>query len=183
MKKILMAMAVALGFGASAISAQEVTVSYGAYTQMDATNCHKGMSNIESAWGSINLGLYIPVAKGVYVGPSYSFSSARSKSFSGDAFGYEGYDFHNTVSYHSILLNAKVNYYHNSIVTLYGHVGVGAVISHMQPKFGDSWNKGYFAGQISPVGATVNLIPHLDMFGELGFGAQGLVQVGAKYTF
>lgn len=186
MKKFLIALALTLGFTAAA-SAQEITVSYGAYTQMDAVNCHKGFSDVKTAWGSLNLGLYIPVAKGVYVGPSYSFSSARTKSFdmpvyiNGDLYGEQ--TVHNSVGYHTIMLNVKVDYYRNSIVKLYGHAGVGAVISHMMPKFGNSYNKGYFAGQISPIGAEVDLIPHLGIFGELGFGAQGLIQVGAKYQF
>jgi hypothetical protein len=53
----------------------------------------------------------------------------------------------------------------------------------MMPKFGDSYNKGYFAGQISPLGAEVEFYPGASVFGELGFGAQGLIQLGAKYSF
>ena len=55
-------------------------MSYGAYTQMDAINCHKGFDKVNNAWGGINIGLYIPVAKGVSVGPSYSYSSAYTPS-------------------------------------------------------------------------------------------------------
>ncbi len=186
MKKFFIALALTLGIGAAA-SAQEVTVSYGAYTQMDAINCHKGFSDVNKAWGSINLGLYLPVAKGISVGPSYSFSSAHTKSFDMPVYVGNNYygteSFHNSVGYHTIMLNVKVDYFQNSIVKLYGHAGVGAVISHMMPKFGDSYNKGYFAGQISPIGAEVGVIPHMSIFGELGFGAQGLIQVGAKYQF
>ena len=36
-------------------------MSYGAYTQMDAINCHKGFDKVNNAWGGINIGLYIPV--------------------------------------------------------------------------------------------------------------------------
>ena len=188
MKKILIALALTSGLAAAA-SAQEITVSYGAYTQMDAINCHKGMSDVKNAWGALNLGLYIPVSKGISIGPSYSYSSARTKSFSlpvyeyGRSQLYGTQSFHNSVGYHAIMLNVKIDYYQNSIVKLYGHAGAGAVISHMMPEFGDSYNKGYFAGQISPVCAEVGLMPHLAIFGELGFGAQGLVQVGAKYQF
>ena len=39
------------------------------------------------------------------------------------------------------MLNVKIQYYQNSIVKLYAHAGAGAVISHMMPKFGDSYNK------------------------------------------
>ena len=53
MKRFLLALAVILGLSAAA-SAQEVTLSYGAYTQMDAFNNHKGFAKTNAAWGSIN---------------------------------------------------------------------------------------------------------------------------------
>lgn len=182
MKKLLLALFVA-AFGAISASAQDVYISYGAYTQMDATNCHKGFSDVNKAWGSVNIGLYIPVAKNVSVGPSYSYSSAFTP---GRDYTFEGlgtYSLKSQVGYHTLMLNVKVDYYRNSIVKLYAHAGVGAVISHMMPKQGESFNKGYFAGQISPIGAEVNFMPNASVFGELGFGAQGLIQVGAKYSF
>lgn len=182
MKKLLLALAIAAGASAG-VSAQEVYVSYGAYTQMDAVNCHKGFSDVNNSWGSLNVGLYLPVAKNISVGPSYSYSSAFTPGQEYD-FGPLGtYDLKSKVGYHTLMLNVKVDYYENSIVKLYGHAGVGAVISHMQPKNGDSYNKGYFAGQISPIGAEVSFLPNASVFGELGFGAQGLIQVGAKYSF
>lgn len=182
MKRLLLALFIATAaWGAT--SAQEVYISYGAYTQMDAINCHKGFSDVNKAWGSINIGLYLPVSKTVSIGPSYSYSSAFTP---GQEYSFEGlgtYNLKSKVGYHTIMLNAKAEYYRNSIVKLYGHAGVGAVISNMMPKYGDSYNKGYFAFQISPVCAEVNFLPNAAVFGELGFGAQGLIQIGAKYSF
>lgn len=43
-------------------------------------------------------------------------------------------------------------------------------------------NKAYFAMQASPLGAEVNITRGLSMYGELGFGAQGLLQVGLRYN-
>ncbi len=164
-------------------AAQEVAVSYGAYTQMDAINCHKGFDKVNTAWGSINVSLYIPVWKGVKIGPSYSYSSAYTPA-ADYSFGSLGtYSLKSKVCYHTILLNMKVQYYTSSIFNLYGHAGIGAVISNMRPKNGNVYNKGYFAGQISPLCAEVEFLPGAAIFGELGFGAQGLVQVGAKYSF
>lgn len=169
-----------------AANAQEVAISYGAYTQMDAMNCHKGFPKVHTAWGSVNVSLYIPVAKGVKVGPSYSYSSAftPAEDYIVNDFPELGvYSLKSKVGYHTLLLNCKVDYYQNSIVKLYGHAGVGAVISHMMPKGGSSYNKGYFAFQVNPIGAEVEFLPGAAIFGELGFGAQGLIQVGAKYSF
>lgn len=183
MKKMMLALAMMLGVAAGA-AAQEVAVSYGAYTQMDAVNNHKGFNKVNNAWGSVNFSLYLPVAKGVKVGPSYSYSSQFTPKSAYEIPGLEGvYNLKSKVAYHSILLNVKVDYWHNSIVNLYGHAGAGVVIAHMMPKYQESYNKGYFAGQISPIGAEVSFMPGAYIFGELGFGAQGLVQVGFKYSF
>lgn len=182
MKKLILGLALALGI-AVGTSAQEVAFSYGAYTQMDAINCHKGFDKVNTAWGSLNVSLYIPVAKGVKIGPSYSYSSAYTPAATYDFGGLGDYSLKSKVCYHTILLNVKVQYYSSSIFNLYGHAGVGAVISNMRPKFGEQFNKGYFAGQISPLCAEVEFLPGASIFGELGFGAQGLIQVGAKYSF
>lgn len=181
-KKILFCLAVGVA-GTFAVSAQEVTFSYGAYTQADAMNCHKGFSKVNNSWGAINIGLYLPVYKGMRVGPSYSYSSAYTPAEAYD-FGELGtYSLKSKVGYHTLLLNIKVDYFQNSIVRLYAHAGFGAIISNMQPKYSDTYNKGYFAFQIVPVGAEIEIMPHASMFGEIGFGAQGLMQVGVKYSF
>lgn len=182
MKKLILGLAIVIG-AAFAVKAQEVAVSYGAYTQMDAINCHKGFDKVNTAWGSINVSLYIPVAKGVKIGPSYSYSSAFTPAADYSIPPLGTYSLKSKVCYHTILLNVKVQYYSSSIFNLYGHAGVGAVISNMRPKYGDVYNKGYFAGQISPLCAEVEFLPGASIFGELGFGAQGLIQVGAKYSF
>lgn len=185
MKKILLALMV-LVTASIAAGAQEVAISYGAYTQMDAMNCHRGFSDVNTAWGSVNISLYIPVAKGIKIGPSYSYSSAFTPAadYVIDDFPELGvYSLKSKVGYHTLMLNCKADYYKNSIVKLYGHAGVGAVISHMMPKGKSSYNKGYFAFQINPIGAEVEFLPGAAIFGELGFGAQGLIQVGAKYAF
>lgn len=182
MKKLFITLFVAAAAALGA-QAQEVTVSYGAYTQMDAMNCHKGFSKVNTAWGGVNFGLYLPIVKGIKVGPSYSYSSAFTPAAGYEIPGLGTYDLKSKVGYHTILLNVKADYYQNSIVKLYGHAGVGIVVSHMMPKYLESYNKGYFAFQVSPIGAEVEFMPHAAIFGELGFGAQGLIQVGAKYSF
>ena len=48
--------------------------------------------------------------------------------------------------------------------------------------FGDYHkNKGYFAFQVSPVCAEAAIANKVSLFGELGFGAQGLLQVGFRF--
>ncbi len=79
------------------------------------------------------------------------------------------------------MLNGRYQYWNNRIVKLYGHLGLGAEISHMMPKHHDSYNKAYFAYQISPLGVEAQIGRNASLYGELGFGAQGLLQVGFRF--
>lgn len=167
MKKLFLALAAAVGVAAAAsASSPEIQIGYGGYTQMDATDMHNGGA-INNAWGALNVGINFRIAPKVWVGPSYTFSSS---SFKGNG---------PNIYYHVFMLNLRYEYWRNSIVTLYAHAGLGADISHIAQN-GFKENKGYFAFQATPLGAQVDLTKSIAMFGELGFGAQGLVQVGVR---
>lgn len=172
MKKLLYSL-VALVMGTLTATATDLYVSYGGYTQMDATDCHDNWSGVNNAWGALNLGVDFPIVKNFTLGPSYTFSSQTTKGGKNASHIY----------YHVIMLNGKYNYYRSGIFSLYAHLGLGGMISHLSPKHEDSYNRGYFAYQISPIGANVKLTPNFNAFAELGFGAQGLAQVGFKYSF
>lgn len=171
MKKILLVLAAVVGLAVNS-SAQnaEVTVGYGGYTQMDATDCHDSWHHVNNAWGALTAGVNFKVMPNFWLGPSYTFSSTTTKG-----------PHHSSIAYHAIMLNGRYEYYRNRIVTLYGHLGLGAEISHMMPRDDDSYNKTYFAYQITPLGAQVGISRSAILFGELGFGAQGLIQVGFRF--
>lgn len=173
MKKILLLFALVVAAATTGVSAQraDILVSYGGYTQMDATDCHDGWHHVNHAWGAITAGVNFHITRNFNLGPSYTFSSCTTKG---------GPD-HSSIAYHALMLNGRYTYYRNRIVSLYGHIGLGAVISHMMPKNNDSYNQAYFAYQISPIGAQVGLSRSCSLFGELGFGAQGLLQVGFRF--
>ena len=173
LKKLLLSAVVAAASLFTTASAQrtELSLSYGGYTQMDATNMHDGWHHVNNAWGALNVGLNFNVARNIWIGPSYTFSSTTTK----------GGPKHSSIAYHAVMLNGRYSYWHNRIVTLYGHVGVGAIISHMMPKHHDSYNKAYFAYQFTPLGAEVGISRSATLYGELGFGAQGLIQVGFRF--
>lgn len=170
MKKLFLILTAAIGISATAMAAgPEITVSYGGYNQMDCCDNHDGWHGVNNSWGSLNAGVNFPVTRNFSVGPSYTFSSTTTKG-----------EHHSNIAYHAIMLNGNYTYYRNRIVDVYGHLGVGCVISHLQPRGGDAYNKGYFGMQISPVGAKVGISRNISMFGELGFGVQGLIQVGFR---
>lgn len=172
-RRILVALGILVCTATAAQAATPIDLrfSYGGYTMMDATDMHDGWGNVKSAWGAINLGVDFNVTNKISIGPSYTFSSTSTKG-----------DHHSNIAYHAIMLNGRYSYYRNSIVKLYGHLGMGVVISHMQPKGGDPYNCTYFGLQLTPLGAEVGLGNGFAMFGELGFGVQGLLQVGVKLS-
>ncbi len=169
MKRILLTLSllVALAVGASAQKVQ-LQLGYGGYTMMDCCDMHDGGADVNTAWGAVTAGVNFKVAKNLSVGASYTFSSSDYKHID-DA----------NIYYHVIMLNGRYDYYRNNIVKLYAHLGIGVDISHMT-YHDHSKNKGYFAMQASPLGAEVSLNRNWAMFGELGFGAQGLLQVGVR---
>ncbi|MCM1111205.1 MAG: porin family protein [Clostridium sp.] len=168
MKKLFFALIAIVGMTTMAAQAQktELSLSYGGYTQMDACDMHDG-GKVNTAWGAVNVGVNFRVAPKLWIGPSYTFSSTSFKHSDVNAY------------YHVIMLNGRYEYWRNSIVTLYGHLGIGADITHISYD-GDAENKGYFAVQVSPLGAQVGISHAFTLFGELGFGAQGLLQVGFR---
>ena len=174
LKKLIAAAFVGLAsvFAASAQRA-EITASYGAYTQMDATNMHDGWHHVNPAWGALNIGANFRVTKNIWVGPSYTFSSTTT----------QGGPHHSNIAYHAVMMNGRYHYYRTSIVSLYAKFGIGVEFSHMQPRGDDAYTKSYCAFQLVPVGAQVDLSRAWAMYAEAGFGAQGLFQFGFKYRF
>ncbi|MEE1206959.1 MAG: outer membrane beta-barrel protein [Muribaculaceae bacterium] len=167
MKKILFTLiaVLAMAVGANAQRA-ELQLGYGGYTQMDACKMHKG-GGVNTAWGALTAGVNFKVAPKFYLGASYTFSSSSYKDDGPNLY------------YHVIMLNGRYDYWRNSIVKLYGHVGLGVDITHTS-FHGNADNNGYFAFQVSPLGATFDLSRQCALFGELGFGAQGVLQVGFR---
>ncbi len=173
MKKLLLALVAVMAITLGASAQTEIQIGYGGYTEMDACDCHDGWDGVKTAWGALTAGLNFKVAPKIWVGPSYTFSSTHTT----------GGKYKSKIAYHAFMANGRYEYYRNSMVKLYAHLGVGVVVSHMQPRNQDSYNETYFAIQASPLGADVDLDQTWTLFGELGFGAQGLIQVGCRIHF
>ncbi len=172
MKKLLSLLVAVMAFTFSANAQKaEIQLGYGGYTQMDATDMHDGWHSVNSAWGAVTGAVNFKVAPKFWLGPSYTFSSTSTK----------GGENASHIAYHVIMLNGRYEYYRAKSVKLYAHLGLGADISYMQPKGGDNYSKGYFAFQISPLGAQIDLSKSASFFAEVGFGAQGVAQVGFRF--
>lgn len=167
MKKFLLSLValVAVTLGASA---QQIQLGYGGFTQMDNSDMHGDYGKINNAWGALTAAVNFDVMPKLKLGVSYTFSSASFKHHDESAY------------YNVIMANAYYRYYSNSIVRLYGHLGIGADITAFSDD--DMGTKGYFAFQVSPLGAEVGLSPKTAIFAELGYGAQGLLQAGVRFN-
>ncbi|MCI9606665.1 MAG: outer membrane beta-barrel protein [Muribaculaceae bacterium] len=169
MKKLLLILAAVAGlsFGANA-RGTELQIGYGGYTQMDATDMHGGYGKVKTAWGALTAGINFKVLPNLWIGPSYTFSSSEFKHADANLY------------YHVIMLNGRYAYYRTNIFKMYAHVGVGADITHITGDDFDAENKGYFAFQVSPLCFEAGVGSGVSLFGELGFGAQGLLNVGVR---
>ena len=174
MKRVLLTFFVVLGaFTASYARGFQIQAGYGGYTQMDATDMSDGCKT-KNAWGAITGGFTYRVIPKLRIGATYTFSSATLKE------GHSG-----NVYYHAVLANGFYDFYRRGDLKLYSHVGLGFDISHIEggkPGHSDHYsvNQTYFAYQLSPLGAEYNIGSGCNLFGELGFGAQGLLQVGVR---
>lgn len=171
MKKLLIALVAVMGlFTTAKAQTANFTFGYGGYTLMDACDYHDDIGKVKTAWGALNVGVNFKILPNFWLGPSYTFSSSQFKHSDTNLY------------YHVFLLNGRYDYFKNSMVTMYAHVGLGVDITHMSFE-NDSVNKGYFAYQLSPIGIDCPLTRSFTLFGEVGFGAQGLLQVGGRINF
>lgn len=170
MKKLFLIICAVLGLTTAAYAQRpQFQLGYGGYTQMDGSDMHEGGS-VDNAWGAITAGVNFPVARNFSLGATYTFSSTSYKHHSDDH-----------VYYHVLMLNGKYDYYRSGDCRLYGHVGMGVDISHMAWD-DDSKDHAYFAFQISPLGAEYTLSNVTNIFAEVGYGAQGVLQVGFRFN-
>ena len=66
---------------ATSVNAQkpiDLRLSYGGYTQMDATDCHDNWSDVNNAWGALNAEVSFNLTNKFSLGPSYTFSSTTA---------------------------------------------------------------------------------------------------------
>ena len=88
-----------------------------------------------------------------------------------------------TRNYYSIMPTARVYWFNKSHVSMYSRAAAGVVIfTSKSNKDNKTESNATFTGQLSPIGIEVGG-QVLRGFGEFGFGAEGLLQVGARCSF
>ena len=125
---------------------------------MDATDCHDGWHHINNAWGALNVGVNFNVARNFYLEAKLHILIMHHQR--------RPRPFLNRISCHNAQrpLQLLAQPHRHTLRPLRNR----AVISHMMPKYHDSYNQTYFAYQFSPLGAQVGISRSATIFGELG---------------
>lgn len=177
MKRLLLTIMIALAAVAT-VSARdtEVSVSYGASPAMSHIpvfhNHWDGMSN---TWGAVNFTIDHRFAEKLWIGLSYTFSTADSEH------AWEGR--YGKVTWHGLLVNVRYEWYTRPSMRLYSHVGVGALVEYYSPSWEDSYNHTNMGFQVSPIGIEADLCKNIAVFAELGYGVQGVGKAGIRIGF
>lgn len=176
MKKIFVLLVTAvIGIMSASARDTEISASYGAMPAMKSLGVYSNHWNNLDYWGAVNFTIDHKFAPGLWIGLGYTYSSADSDNAVDGRYG--------KVYWHGLMANVRYEWYNRSILTLYSHVGVGALVEYYSPSWEDSYNHTNMAFQVSPVGVQVDFLPQAGMFAEAGYGVQGIIKVGLRVGF
>lgn len=150
-------------------------VSYGSLPAMRFIPAYHNHWERMNPWGDVAISIDHRFAKGFWMGFSYTVSSASSNKVDSAGDG--------SITWHSLMLHARYEYWRSGRWKLYSSIGVGVLISYIQPEDVPTFNRTQFAFQVSPVGASFRVLNNLDLFGEAGFGVQGITRLGFRIDF
>lgn len=176
MKKIfIIVVTVVIGIMSASARDTEISASYGAMPAMKSLGVYHNDWNGLDYWGAVNFTIDHKFAPCLWIGLGYTYSSADSDNAVDGRYG--------KVYWHGLMANVRYEWYHRSLLTLYSHVGVGALVEYYSPSWEDSYNRTNMAFQVSPVGVQIDFLPQAGMFAEAGYGVQGIIKVGLRIGF
>lgn len=176
MKKIIMTAVLAvMAAGQIAARDTEVSVSYGAMPAMSSLGAYHNHWDGLDYWGAVNATIDHKFGPGVWIGLSYTYSSADSNHAWDGRYG--------QVTWHGLMVNVRYEWFTRGPLTLYSHVGVGALVEYYSPSWEDSYNRTNMAFQVSPVGLQADLTRNIGVFAEAGYGVQGIIKAGVRIGF
>lgn len=176
MKKIFIVSTLLL-FSAIGVTARdtELSASYGAMPAMKSLGVYHNHWHDLDCWGSANFTIDHKFAPGLWIGLGYTYSSADSDHALEGRYG--------KVTWHGLMVNVRYEWLHRGPLTMYTHVGIGALVQYYSPSWEDSYNRTNMAFQLSPIGLQVDIVPQFGLFAEAGYGVQGIVKAGLRLGF
>ncbi len=127
--------------------------------------------------GAFTLQYFRNVSPKLWVGGNFTYehSWARTKNAQGQS------ELDHSFHYFTLMPAVKYKWVNTSVVGLYSKLGVGITYGHLSSD-GDSNDGVVFNYQVTPIGFEIGNT-RVRAFSELGWGAQGIIQVGARYNF
>ena len=177
MKKLLLSIVLLAMAGTASVSARdtEVSVGYGAMPAMTSLPVyHNHWHNLDN-WGAMNFTIDHKFAPNLWMGLSYTYSSSDSDTALDGRYG--------KVTWHGLMANLRYEWLHRGPVTLYSHVGIGALVEYYSPSWEDSYNHTNMAFQVSPIGFQADVCRNAGLFVEAGYGVQGIIKAGVRIGF
>ncbi len=142
--------------------------------------------------GPFHLGIQNQVLSNWNVGLQFSYSNANSAWMDFTDNNSNVYSYKYDISLITILVNADYTWLNRNHVVLYSGAGFGYGAISGKASFSDNVNHSdevAFSGQASTVayhvrlfGAKVNIVKTLGIYGDVGFGWNGIAEVGIKYS-
>lgn len=175
MKKFLLIICVALAGITAQARDTEVSVSYGAMPAMSSLGVYHNHWHNLDYWGAVNFTIDHKFAPGLWIGLNYTYSSASSDEAWHERYG--------KVTWHGLMANLRYEWLQRGPVTLYSHVGIGALVEYYSPSWEDTYNRTNMAFQVSPLGLQVDAARGVGFFAEAGYGVQGIIKAGIRVGF
>ncbi|MBO4956110.1 MAG: outer membrane beta-barrel protein [Muribaculaceae bacterium] len=160
---------------ASQARTTEISASYGIAPAMRSLGAYHHPWHTLDNWGAVNVTFDHSFAPNLWVGLSYTLSSSSSDTAYEQRYG--------KITYHGLMTNVRYHWCNRGPVSLYSHAGVGVLVEYFSPSWEDSYNRTTFAFQVSPLGIEFNILPGMGLFGEVGYGVQGIAKVGFRLGF
>ncbi|MDE6176660.1 MAG: hypothetical protein K2F71_03875 [Paramuribaculum sp.] len=166
---------IAMANAARAGGKTEFSVGYGGLPAMRFIPGYYNHWNKMNPWGAVVISLEHEFFPDLWLGFSYTISSASSNDVSNMRGG--------AIVWHSMMATARYGYFTRGRVMLYASAGVGSLSAFIQPDWAENYNRTMIGFQINPVGVALRLLDNLDIFGEAGFGVQGIARSGLRIDF
>ena len=92
---------------------------------------------------------------------NYTYSSASSDEAWLGRYG--------KVTWHGVMANVRYEWLQRGPVTLYSHVGIGALVEYYSPSWEDTYNRTNMAFQVSPAGVRSDALGNIKAGIRVGF--------------
>ena len=169
-------------------NSNQVTIGYGFASANQWLNDYQNIASVgnlyegSNYWGAMNLGYTYRHSDLITFGLNYTYTGLRrnivseSGAFVGD----------NRIDIHVIMPEFKCDWYKKGMITLYSRAAVGVSIANVEDEFmGDkksiSDTAVSFAFQASPIGIEIGNT--FAFYAEAGFGYNGIIVAGFRYSF